>query len=590
MLSASPSPPSPIALRVQSRKTVKGMASPEGSTASSSEETSTLYDFKSLTESFREQVQDAMHHAVNTYSTEAAAISKMAWKVSLATLCRTLLPAITAGVLGHLGSKELAASALANIWVSALQIFIYGFSVSLCTLCGQAYGARNYELVGIWFQLGVVTLSLISVVMSLSFFYVGPVLAMINSDPETLALASLFCKYSVLSVWPQCFNCALRQYLQAQEIITPGTLVSFLSVPICVVANYVFIFTFNFGFVGSPLAQFVADVFQPLALFAYACWYKRLHEKTWFGWTWACLRPDRVRRFVWLSMTMTLNVALDEWIYSVITAIAGSLGSLDLAANSILYMLWNLVYSIYWGFGLPTQVRVANFLGANRPEAAKRTMFVGFALGGVAAFGSAAVFYLFLHPLIALFTPDPDLAALVARTFYLFCIAVGISGLHIVLASVAEAMSKANTLLCITATGSWGVLLPVSFLLGIVCHYGLTGLWIGSVLGETTKFLLIWGALCRVDWSDAAAVAVRQSALHGSPKDEEMDVLERLSVSVSTPSMFSPVVSRHLGDESSGGRQRKYSDATLEHGSGHERDGLLASSSLSSRQQRALSF
>ncbi|RHY17837.1 hypothetical protein DYB36_009984 [Aphanomyces astaci] len=577
-----PSPPlpsSPISLRLQAPKrescSIKSLESPHTASSTSSDGSDAP---SPKSESFHERMQGMVQHALSTYSAEAAAISKMAWKVSLATLCRTLLPAITAGFLGHLGSKELAASALANIWVSALQIFIYGFSVSLCTLCGQAYGARNYELVGIWFQLGVVTLSVISIAMGLSFLYVGPMLAMLSSDAETLALATVFCRYSVLSVWPQCVNCALRQYLQAQEIIAPGTVVSFLSVPICIAANYLFIFYLEFGFVGSPLAQFVADAFQPVALFLYACWFKRYHEKTWFGWTWACLRPDRVRRFLWLSMAMTLNVALDEWIYSVVTAIASSLGSLDMAANSVLYMLWNLVYSIYWGFGLPTQVRVANFLGANRPDAAKRTMYVGFALGGAAAFGSAGLFFLFLYPLIALFTPDPDLTALVARTFALFAVAVGVSGLHIVLASVAEAISMANILLCITATGSWVVLLPVSFVLGIVCHWGLAGLWVGSVLGETTKFVLIAVALYRVDWDAAAVVAVRQSRLH-SPKDEELDVLERVLVSVSTPSMFSPVISRQIADGHSSEcmRSRGYSH----HSDDNERECLLRQRALS---------
>ncbi|ETW09765.1 hypothetical protein H310_00250 [Aphanomyces invadans] len=579
---STPSLPSPISLRLQTSKrknnSLKYTESPHTASSTSSDGHNAL---SPVSDSFYGRVQDIAQHAMTTYSSEAAVISKMAWKVSLATLCRTLLPAITAGFLGHLGSKELAASALANIWVSALQIFIYGFSVSLCTLCGQAYGARNYELVGIWFQLGVVTLSVISIVMGISFLYVEPVLAMVNSDPETLKLAVVFCRYSVLSVWPQCLNCALRQYLQAQEIITPGTVVSFLSVPICIAANYLLMFQLGFGFVGSPLAQFVADVFQPLALFGYACWYKGYHEKTWFGWKWSCLRPDRVKRFIWLSMAMTLNVALDEWIYSVVTAIASSLGSLDMAANSVLYMLWNLVYSIYWGFGLPTQVRVANFLGGNCPDAAKRTMLIGFALGGVAAFGSAGVFYLFLYPLIALFTPDPALTALIAKTFYLFCIAVGISGLHIVLASVAEAMSKANTLLCITATGSWVVLLPASFILGVACHWGLAGLWISSILGESTKFVLIAAALYKVDWDEAATVAARQSQLH-SPKDEELDVLERVFVSVSTPAMFSPVISRHITDgtsvEYTRGRGYSQSDSL----SDNERESLL--------RQRALSF
>ncbi|OQR90099.1 Multidrug/Oligosaccharidyl-lipid/Polysaccharide (MOP) Flippase Superfamily [Achlya hypogyna] len=529
------SPPTPLAINVHTRLVAAPLTTEAGYATFKSPEP------YSATPSAVAQFCGILHG----HSTEAKAISKMAWKVSVATLCRTFLPAITAAFLGHLGSTELAASALANIWVSGLQTVIYGFSVSLCTLCGQAFGAGNYELVGIWFQLGVVSLSALSVPICISFYYVDSILCYVSDDKEVIALATQFSRYSILSVWPQCFNCALRQYLQAQEIVTPGTVVSSVSVVLCVATNYLFIYHWGFGFVGSPLAQFIADVFQPVALLAYAVGVRRYHEPTWFGWSWDCVRPDRVRRFLWLSFTMTLNVAMDEWIYSAVTAIAGFLGPLNLAANSVLYTLWNLVYSIYWGFGLPTQVRVANFLGANRHADAKRTMRVGFVLGGLAAFGSAAAFYACQRPIIAFFTPDPVLAALVADNMIYFGLAVGLSGLHIVLASVLEAMSKAKTLLCITAAGSWGVLFPAAYLLGLPAGLGLTGLWLGSILGELTKFLLIVRALHQVNWRRAARKAMREATDHVR-YDEEEDTLARLSIGTATPTLFSPVISRRM--------------------------------------------
>ncbi|EQC29548.1 hypothetical protein SDRG_12797 [Saprolegnia diclina VS20] len=507
-------------------------------------------------------LHSSVRRLVNTHATEAAAISKMAWKVSVATLCRTFLPAITAAFLGHLGSTELAASALANIWVSGLQTVIYGFSVSLCTLCGQAYGARNYELVGIWFQLGVVSLSLLSIPMCISFYHVDYILCYISDDPNVLALATQFSRYSILSVWPQCFNCALRQYLQAQEIVTPGTVVSSMSVVLCIGANYLFIYHWDLGFIGSPLAQLVADVFQPVALVLYACVYRKHHTETWFGWTWACVRRDRVQRFLWLSFTMTLNVAMDEWIYSAVTAVAGSLGPLNLAANSVLYTLWNLVYSIYWGFGLPTQVRVANFLGANDPRAAQHTMRVGFVLGGVAAFGSAGLFYACQRPIIAFFTPDDALADLIASNMLLFGLAVGLSGLHIVLASVLEAMSMAKTLLCITASGSWGVMFPMSYFLGLSIGLGLSGLWLGSICGELAKFVLIVRALHKVNWRRAARKAMRDGGDRPACSEENA-AMARLSIGTATPTLFSPVISRRM-NEADYDRSRSQSETEVD--------------------------
>ena len=245
---------------------------------------------------------------------EAYAIFNMAWKVSLATFCRIALGTISTAFVGHLGADELAAAALAGIWVGGAQVLIYGFAVSLCTLCGQAYGAKNYQLVGIWLQMGIVFLTVFAIPIVISCFYVDTILSFVNSDPKVLALADTYARYSSLSIWPQCVYCALRQYLQAMEIVTPATLVAGISVIVSLFANYFLIngvgnLWSGFGFIGAPLAQFVCSLFQLLALYLYACYYKRYHELTWGnGWTWKCIELKRIRRFLNLSVGMAVNM------------------------------------------------------------------------------------------------------------------------------------------------------------------------------------------------------------------------------------------------------------------------------------------
>ncbi len=75
-----------------------------------------------------------------------------------------------------------------------------------------------------------------------------------------------------------------RQYLQAQEIVYPATIINISSVIICIGANYILIYGFflipGLGFVGSPLAMFIASAFQPIALVLYACVLKKYHQRT----------------------------------------------------------------------------------------------------------------------------------------------------------------------------------------------------------------------------------------------------------------------------------------------------------------------
>ncbi|KAG3113159.1 hypothetical protein PI124_g7493 [Phytophthora idaei] len=446
--------------------------------------------------------------------------------------------------LGRLGSRELAASALANVWTGGVQVLIFGFAVSVCTLCSQAYGAKNYRLVGVWLQLALLFLLVLSVPVMVSFFYVDRILSVVTDDHEILALADTYARYLAPSVLPQAIYCAVRQYLQAQEIVRPATIISIASVAVSLGSNYFFIYgcgsVRGLGFIGAPIAQSVSSMFQPTALVIYAFWYRGYHKKTWFGLDLrACLQWERMRFFAFLSAGMTVNLALDEWVYNVISALAGSLGAWNLAANSILFNLWGLIFGIYWGFGLPTQVRVANFLGANRPVAAKRILHVGFVLGGLTAFVSALLVYVFRDPLAGFFTHDPIVVSAITSTMPIFCTAVFVSGLHVIMSAVVEAMSLATTLVVITTIGSWVVMLPASYIMGLQWNGGLHGLWWGSLVGETVKFSLLALALWHIDWREMAHRAVIQSEGDVLTEEElEEDIRLRSELVLpSTPTM-----------------------------------------------------
>ncbi|GMF65377.1 unnamed protein product [Phytophthora lilii] len=469
-----------------------------------------------LNESFSTMKEEEAEEPLPTFNEESCAIWNMGWLVSVTTFCRISLTTISTAFLGHLGSKELAASALASVWTNGVQMLIFGFAISVCTLCGQAYGAKNYALVGVWLQLALMFITLLSIPVMISFFYVDIVLRLVTDDLEVLMLADRYARYLAPTVLPQAIYCALRQYLQSQEIMEPPAVIGVATVGVSVVTNYVFIYGCGLfpalGFIGAPIAQSVSSIFQPLALVVYGFWYKGYHRKTWAGFDLAeCMQWERVRTFVSLSVGMTINQALDEWVYNVISALAGSLGSVKLAANSVLFSLWGLTFGIYWGFGLPMQVRSANFLGANRPAAAKQTLYVSTLLGGITTFVCALLTYIFRAPIIGFFTEDPVVSADINSTMPIFCFAVFLSGLHIIMSAVVEAMSLAATLVAITTAGSWLTMLPASYVMGLAWNWGLHGLWWGAICGEIVKFSLMVFTLWRIDWREMARRAVRQS-------------------------------------------------------------------------------
>ncbi|KAF0697921.1 Aste57867_11418 [Aphanomyces stellatus] len=441
---------------------------------------------------------------------EARAIWAICWKISIATFCQLSVLTISTAFLGHLGTNELAASALVISLVGGFRIIYWAFSVSISTLGGQAYGAKNFELVGVWLQIGLVVLTPVSAIIVFLHLNIRPFLLLMTQDEDLLALAVTFARYSAWSVWPNAAYEALRGYYKAQEIMTPTAVVDVASLFLALGVNYVCIYGIfgwpGFGFIGSPIANFIVSVAQPATLWCCAHLLQERSTKTWFGWSWHhCLNATRMGQFLSLTGTFFVYLALDEWVYNVCAIMAANMSNFNVAAYNILFTIWYLAYGVYIGFSTPIQVRVSHALGANDPAKAKQTSVVGFGLGGIAACLLSVVMFLFQDALLAVYTSDAALQATIRTALVPFCLAAFLSGLHITLSAMLEAMSLASMLVLTSCVGSWFVLLPTAYVLAFVADVGFPGLYWGSVVGESVKLVIMSVVLVWVyDWEAIA--------------------------------------------------------------------------------------
>jgi MATE family multidrug resistance protein len=58
---------------------------------------------------------------------------------------------------------------------------------ALDTLCGQAYGGRRYNLLGIYKQRAMLLLTLVSVPLAIIWFYTGEILLLFGQDADIAA-------------------------------------------------------------------------------------------------------------------------------------------------------------------------------------------------------------------------------------------------------------------------------------------------------------------------------------------------------------------------------------------------------------------
>ncbi|KAL3627502.1 hypothetical protein CASFOL_028865 [Castilleja foliolosa] len=112
---------------------------------------------------------------------------------------------------GHLGNLQFAASTLGN---DGIQLFAYGLLLGMGsaveTLCGQAYGAGRYDMLGIYMQRATVVLLIFSLPIVAVYLLSRQLLLSIGESPQVSVLAALF----VYGLIPQVFAYALNFPMQ----------------------------------------------------------------------------------------------------------------------------------------------------------------------------------------------------------------------------------------------------------------------------------------------------------------------------------------------------------------------------------------
>ena len=93
---------------------------------------------------------------------------------------------------------------------------LMGFVGALETLCGQAYGARNYRAVGIALQRALALTGLLAALVGLVWFQADVLLRAVGQDPQIAKGSARFLKLAIPAMVAMSALECLKRYLMAQ--------------------------------------------------------------------------------------------------------------------------------------------------------------------------------------------------------------------------------------------------------------------------------------------------------------------------------------------------------------------------------------
>lgn len=129
-----------------------------------------------------------------------------------------------------------------------------GMGSALETLCGQAYGAKQYHMLGIHTQRAMLVLLGLSIPISIIWFYTSNLLIAMGQDREISTQAGIFNRWMIPGLFAYGLLQCLNRFLQAQNNVFPMLISSGVTTLVHIVFCWVLVFEYKLGSKGAALA------------------------------------------------------------------------------------------------------------------------------------------------------------------------------------------------------------------------------------------------------------------------------------------------------------------------------------------------
>ncbi|AES73110.2 protein DETOXIFICATION 27 [Medicago truncatula] len=429
--------------------------------------------------------------------------SKKLWHIAAPSIFSRLtmfsITVVSQSFAGHLNDLDLAAISIACTLLIAITFgFLLGMASALETLCGQAYGARQYHMLGVYLQRSWVVLFFSSILLLPMFVFATPVLKFIGQPVAVAEQAGLVAIWLIPFHLSFPFQFTLQRFLQCQLKTAIIAWVSGGALVIHVIVSWVFVYKMRVGIVGIALTIDFSWWLSVLGMLVY----------TLFGGCPNSWNGFSVEAFVglWdffkLSLASGVMLALENFYYRMLLIMSGYMYNSDVAidALSVCVTIYGWESMIPLGFLAATGVRVANEFGGGNAKGAKFATVVSVVNTVIVGFIFWLIIVVFNEKLALIFTSSLSVIQMVNELSILLAFTILLNCIQPVLSGVAIGSGRQAVVAYINIGSYYLVGIPLGVLLGWLLPSGIVGMWTGMMSGTVVQTSILAIITLRYNW------------------------------------------------------------------------------------------
>ncbi|PID90270.1 MAG: MATE family efflux transporter [Bacteroidetes bacterium] len=412
---------------------------------------------------------------------------KLGLPIVVAQVGQIALGFIDSAMIGWYGVDELAASSFCVNLFNLPIVLMVGYSLGLVPLMGQRFGRLDRVGAGAIFRAGLWSNLRFALVLTVIMLLLYLNLDRLGQPEKLLPLLGPYYLLNLFGLPFVCLFSCLKQVTDTSGRTAVAMWIMLIGNTLNVLGNYLMIYGHwglpEWGLFGAGMATLISRIFMMVALLA------------------ILLRTDSLRRVrlgffrrrlparaAWRevfgkSSLISLQLGMEQAMFSVSVFLMGWLGEVALAAHQVTITAQSIGFMIYYGLGSAASIRVSHYWGQGQYRNAFRAGNAGFHTVLVSALFLGLTMVAFRHPLAAMFTDSPEVIAL-AEMLILCAIAYQPpDALQISYANALRGAGETNSLAVVAFIGYFVVGIPLSYALAFPLGLGAVGVWAAFPVG-----------------------------------------------------------------------------------------------------------
>lgn len=375
-------------------------------------------------------------------------------------------------IAGHHSTDTLAAISIATAITNCIQTFGIGLIASVSPLLsnfrGERKSAKKYFFPTIRFSMFLSVLVMFAVLASI------PLIDYLHFEAKLVPMIKQYMFVTAFATFGGYLHAALKEFLQAFEIVLFPNLVTVFSVFLNIALNVILVFGLgpipSLGVLGLAVASFIVRYFMGFALLIYCFSVMNFNDYKDF---------DYYKSLIKIGIPISCAIMVEFIAFNSIAIIMGRVSGVYAAAQNLVCTLTTVSFMVPLAISNAIAVKVGFANGAGNIKDLKPYSFVGVVMSVGFMLCSAFIFATFPQFLVKLFTQDNNLIKISIPVLYILSVFQVFDGLQVALSGIFKGMKRTGVVLISNFVAYWLISLPLGYTLAFHFHLNLRGFWYG---------------------------------------------------------------------------------------------------------------